>query len=163
MNSKPWSCTGCPAFWSGLSYVPPRGPTNPPLGIALLGQGPGEREAHSGVPFIGPSGRRLSSWLRKSGLDESTLYIDNAVRCWLPARRHPTPSGNRAPTATELRFCFRAHALPNLLAIEKQQLALGRRATFIAVGIPAGTALLGRTAKASMAGSVFDLNWEALL
>lgn len=113
MLPKPTSCQGCPAYQLGSGYVPGTGPQDAVL--ALVGQGPGEVEAHMGTPFSGPSGFRLDTWLASAKIIRSKIWVDNAVRCWLP--------DNREPTAQERTYCTTHHlwkqlaSLPNLKVV----------------------------------------------
>jgi uracil-DNA glycosylase family 4 len=62
--------------------------------VMLVGQAPGPTEAVSGIPFCGPSGRRLFRWLADAGWQEDefrrTQYITAITKCFplliLPAR-----------------------------------------------------------------------------
>lgn len=137
MVEKPATCRGCPAEHDGKSFVRPIGP--PDATLALLGQGPGETEAHNGMPFVGPSGQRLDSWLRRAGIDRSRCWVGNVVQCWLP--------GNRAPTDVEINRCRAAHwqpaldALPNLRVI-------------VPIGVPAQRPYYGAQSGERNVGSV---------
>lgn len=136
MHPKPAGCVGCPAYDCGQSYVPGTGPKEAKL--VMLGQGPGETEAHSGRPFIGPSGERLSQWLAKAGIQRSEVYIDNVVRCWLPKNRPPTPA--------EAQFCWDAHV--------KEAVVSRSPLVVTPIGIPAMRQVLGKSASELDAGSV---------
>lgn len=57
----------------------------------VVGMNPGEKEDASGVPFTGPSGKKLDSLLALVGLDRSKLYVTNAVKCRTPGNNEPTP------------------------------------------------------------------------
>ena len=106
--------------------MPGTGPSN--ARIALVGQGPGEAEAHTGKPFVGPSGSILERWLAACGKPRDAFWIDNAVRCWLP--------GNRAPTRTELTYCTRVHLFRALDTLPDLRVV-------VTLGMPAARALLG--------------------
>lgn len=139
--------------------MPPRGPllTN----LAIIGQGPGEEEAALAKPFVGKSGRMLSYWIAKAGLDESAIHIDNIVRCRLVARdKHNKPtltaSGNmmnRPPSVAEYSYCWASHGLPSLLGVLSK---VGPR-VIVPCGVPAATVVLGRKAKAGFVGQVFGV------
>ncbi|MDR2530210.1 MAG: uracil-DNA glycosylase [Oscillospiraceae bacterium] len=60
--------------------------------LMLIGEAPGEKEDLSGTPFIGRSGRQLDALLEEAGLDRSTVYIANTVKCRPPANRDPSPA-----------------------------------------------------------------------
>lgn len=142
MNPRPPSCAGCPAHESGhaVGFVPP---TAAPCGEArwiVLGQGPGQQEAHFGEPFwpSAPSGRMLRDWLTEAGIDLRTVAFGNVVQCWLPATRMngDLGKGSRPPTADEVRHCWRAHVGPWLHRTP-------HAAHILTVGAPATRFLLG--------------------
>jgi DNA polymerase len=147
VKPKPSSCTGCPAQPWGLSYVRPKGPRS--AALAFIGQGPGKREAYTGIPFVGPSGTMLDGWCRNAGVDPRQCYFDNIVRCWLPNHKNPVPTGNRSPTVAEVQFCWLRHGRPALVAVNPT--------LAFAVGVPSASTLLGRKATAGMAGNVFEV------
>lgn len=59
--------------------------------IMLIGEAPGEREAKSGRPFVGASGRLLDELLASIGLKREDIYITNVVKDRPPENRDPTP------------------------------------------------------------------------
>jgi uracil-DNA glycosylase family 4 len=135
---KPSLCTGCPAYATGRGYVPGKGPLG--ARIALVGQGPGEVEYHAGEPFVGPAGQLLDRELAQANLHRADLWVDNAVRCWLPA--------NRAPRQAEVDHCRRAHWGPALAELRELRVV-------VPVGVPAARAFLGRTAGEGVFGTPF--------
>lgn len=159
-SPKPPSCLDCPAHSSGIGWVPSRGPSH--VSIGLIGQGPGEEEVRRSLPFVGPSGRLLSYWIRLAGLLEEALHIDNIVRCRLVATDLSgtpvlSPSGallNRPPTAAEVAFCWPRHGLPAL----RSALRAAPHPVAVACGVPAMTALLPFRGRASLAGNVFEID-----
>jgi len=58
--------------------------------IMLIGEAPGEREAKSGRPFVGASGRLLDELLSTIGLKREDIYITNVVKDRPPENRDPT-------------------------------------------------------------------------
>lgn len=138
---QPPECEGCPAWDVGRSYVPGAGPAD--ARIALIGQGPGEDEAWAQVPFVGRSGRMLDEWLAKAGIYRHKVWIDNAVRCWLPK--------NRAPHQAELATCYERHwGLPALEQLPNLKVVVG-------VGVPAMQAILSPRASANWAGMAKEI------
>lgn len=77
-------CPGCP--YSAEKAVGTRGNAASP--IVLVGEAPGATEMRVGLPFVGPAGEVLSAALYDAGLDESSLFITNAVAC-LPPKVRP--------------------------------------------------------------------------
>src|SRR4051812_200382 len=75
--------------------------------VMLVGQAPGQVEAHGGKPFAGRAGRTLFRWLEQAGIDEVTarrkIYIAAVTRCY-PG---PSPSGrgDRVPSIEEQDAC----------------------------------------------------------
>jgi uracil-DNA glycosylase family 4 len=59
--------------------------------IAFLGEGPGKDEDESGFPFVGQSGKTLTSLIEKLGYSRLDLYILNVVNCRPPSNRDPLP------------------------------------------------------------------------
>lgn len=59
--------------------------------IMFIGEAPGEREAKSGRPFVGASGRLLDELLSTIGLKRTDVYITNVVKDRPPENRDPTP------------------------------------------------------------------------
>ena len=59
--------------------------------IMLIGEAPGEREAKTGRPFVGASGRLLDELLATIGLKREDIYITNVVKDRPPENRDPTP------------------------------------------------------------------------
>lgn len=58
--------------------------------ILLVGEGPGEQEDLTGVPFVGPAGKLLDDMLSIIDLDRNTnCYIANIVKCRPPHNRDP--------------------------------------------------------------------------
>jgi uracil-DNA glycosylase family 4 len=58
------------------------GPTN--ARIIGIGEAPAYYEQIHGIPFAGPSGYKLNSWLDKAGLDRRYIRIDNVCQYRAP-------------------------------------------------------------------------------
>ena len=65
------------------------GDGNPNAEIMMIGEGPGEQEDLSGIPFVGRAGQLLDDMLSIIDLDRSKYYIANIVKCRPPANRDP--------------------------------------------------------------------------
>lgn len=145
MGFRPKSpaCRGCPAERAGRSFVPWRGSLE--ARVAAIGQGPGEQEARTGVPFhpeAGAAGRKFAFWCHAAGLQQSDMLIWNVVQCWLPK--------NRPPTAAETRFCYQAHLGPVLHQMPNLKL-------IHPIGVPAMKLLMGPHVTEAWAGSLMDV------
>jgi len=59
----------------------------------FIGEGPGEQEDRSGLPFVGRAGELLTQMIEK-GLEipRSSVYICNIVKCRPPDNRTPLPA-----------------------------------------------------------------------
>lgn len=57
--------------------------------ILLVGEGPGQHEDEQGVPFVGRAGQLLDDMLEIIGLDRTSVYIANIVKCRPPDNRDP--------------------------------------------------------------------------
>jgi len=87
--------------------------------ILFVGEGPGEQEDLTGIPFVGPAGRLLDDMLSIIDLDrKENCYICNIVKC--------RPPKNRDPLETEQDACI--DYLRNQVALVKPKIivCLGR-------------------------------------
>lgn len=71
--------------------------------ILLIGEGPGEKEDLSGVPFVGPAGQLLDKMLACIDLSRNDVYIANVVKC--------RPPGNRS-RARRKKLLYRVFKIP---------------------------------------------------
>jgi uracil-DNA glycosylase family 4 len=76
-------------------------------GLMVIGQAPGLRSQQRGIPFGGPGGRILQSWLERAGFPPGYLhqhaYLSSLTRCYPgPA---PRGQGDRRPSPPELALC----------------------------------------------------------
>lgn len=71
---------------------------NPAAKLMIIGEGPGQQEDESGLPFVGRAGQLLDKILSSADIDrKSQTYICNVVKC--------RPPGNRVPTPDEAASC----------------------------------------------------------
>lgn len=89
-------CRACPLWETRHNVV--FGDGNPASPLLFVGEGPGEQEDLSGVPFVGPAGQLLDQMLAIIDLDRSGYYITNIVKC--------RPPHNRDPQNTEQDACI---------------------------------------------------------
>jgi len=122
--------------------------------VMVVGQAPGVREGKTGLPFSGPAGKRLFSWLAKAGFEEefrAAQYITAITKCYPgKGRSH----GDRVPKAEERKLC--APFLARELDIVRPQL-------IIPVGRVAINRFLGKGKLADLIGVVFERDGRLLL
>lgn len=90
------ACTSCKLCERRHNVV--FGDGNPQAEVMFIGEGPGEQEDLSGVPFVGRAGQLLTDMLKVIDLDRSQYYITNIVKC--------RPPGNRDPESAEQDACM---------------------------------------------------------
>ncbi len=83
-------------FRSLNHYQPVIGEGRPTAAVMFIGEAPGEAEAKTGRPFVGPAGRQLDSFLADAGLKREDIYITNVVK--------DRPPDNRDPRVKEVRL-----------------------------------------------------------
>lgn len=68
------------------------GDGNPDADILFVGEGPGEQEDRTGLPFVGRAGELLTQMIEKGmGIPRRDVYICNIVKCRPPGNRNPLP------------------------------------------------------------------------
>ncbi|WCR28297.1 uracil-DNA glycosylase [Paenibacillus thiaminolyticus] len=98
--------------------------------LLLLGEAPGAKEAESGRPFVGNSGRLLNKYLQKADILRENAYVTNVIKV--------RPPGNRKPKTSEV-----TEALPILV----REIELIDPAIIVCLGSIAVQALVDRKAK----------------
>jgi len=84
-------CMQCPLASQGRSQVVfGVGPAT--ASLMIIGEAPGKDEDAQGAPFVGRSGRLLTTLLNEAGIDRGAVYISNIAKCRPPANRPPTPT-----------------------------------------------------------------------
>lgn len=58
----------------------------------IIGEAPGAEEDKRGEPFVGRAGQLLDAMLMAVGLDRTTAYIANMLKCRPPNNRDPQPN-----------------------------------------------------------------------
>lgn len=99
----------------------------------IIGEAPGQEEDRQGEPFVGRAGKLLDQMLLATGLDRSSVYIANVLKC--------RPPNNRDPSQDEAATCRRFLERQIDLIQPKIVLAVGRIAAQILLG---SAAPLGR-------------------
>jgi DNA polymerase len=101
--------------------------------LMFVGEAPGADEDEQGEPFVGTAGQLLTRIIETMGLKRDRVYIANILKC-----RPDTPgqaSGNRKPTADEMKTC-----IPYL----HSQIDLIQPKVLVALGATAIEGLLGK-------------------
>ncbi len=84
-------CVRCPLHEQRTQVVFGTGPV--PCPLMIIGEGPGQQEDDSGLPFVGRAGQLLTKILESVGINRVTdAYITNVVKCRPPQNRTPLPS-----------------------------------------------------------------------
>jgi uracil-DNA glycosylase len=95
-------CTKCDLALSRTNTVFGSGDPYSPL--MLVGEGPGENEDATGLPFVGRAGKLLDDILAAVDLTRQDVYLTNIVKC-----RAAVEEGgrlkNRQPRTSEIRAC----------------------------------------------------------
>lgn len=127
------ACTRCALHTGRTKSVFSDG--NPSAPLMLIGEGPGQHEDETGVPFVGKAGQLLTQILESVEIDRKTdIYICNIVKC--------RPPQNRAPVPEEMATC--SPYLESQIQIIKPRLVLLAGATAMKgiLGIPQGISKL---------------------
>lgn len=88
-------CAACGLARARTRTVP--GDGAPGAEIMFIGEAPGYHEDQQGKPFVGAAGQFLNELLTSIGLDRSSVFIANVVKC--------RPSNNRDPLPDEIAAC----------------------------------------------------------
>ena len=90
-------CVSCSLSKTRTNVVVGKG--NEKAKLVIIGEGPGEQEDESGLPFVGRAGKMLDTALAAVNIDPlEDCYITNIVKC--------RPPNNRKPTASESDACM---------------------------------------------------------
>lgn len=114
LRAEAGGCQDCPLAARRTNVVFGEGDPFSPL--VLVGEGPGEQEDKTGRPFVGRAGQLLDKALAEAGLDRSTVYICNTVKCRAADWSTGKPV-NRPPTEEETNAC-RRWLIPQLGTIQ---------------------------------------------
>lgn len=77
---------------------------DPRATLMFVGEAPGAEEEKLREPFVGPAGQKLTAIIKAMGLDRPQVYISNICK-FRPAMDNQG-SGNRKPTAEEMKACL---------------------------------------------------------
>ena len=131
LRTRVLACTLCPHLVKSRTQVV-FGVGNIDSPLMFVGEAPGADEDLQGEPFVGKAGQLLTKIIETMGLQRSSIYIANILKC-----RPDTPgqtSGNRKPTTEEMNTC-----IPHL----REQIDLIQPKVLVALGATAVEGLLG--------------------
>lgn len=124
--------------------------------IMLIGQAPGHLSVERRMPFSGPGGRVLDTWLQRAGFAPGALrtevYISALTKC--DPGKNPRGGGDRKPSPPELALCR-----PFLL----RELELVRPEVILLVGGMAIEAFLGSSKLSEIIGTNVEHDGVKLL
>ena len=95
-------CTKCDLALNRTNTVFGTGDPRSPL--MLVGEGPGENEDATGLPFVGRAGKLLDDILGAVELTREDVYLTNIVKC-RAAVQEGGRMKNRQPRTGEIRAC----------------------------------------------------------
>lgn len=75
------------------------GDGDPGAKLMFIGEGPGQNEDLTGIPFVGKAGQLLDKMLAAVEIDREKVYIANMVKC--------RPPRNRDPESEEIETCIK--------------------------------------------------------
>ena len=121
-------CTRCPLSEGRTQVVVGDGALDAEL--MFVGEAPGYHEDRQGIPFVGQSGKLLTTLLEGIGLRREDVFIANVLKC--------RPPGNRDPAPAEIREC-EPHLFRQISLIRPRMVCtLGNFATKLLSGRPDG-------------------------
>lgn len=121
-------CTRCALSATRTQVVV--GDGAPDADLMFVGEAPGYHEDRQGIPFVGQSGKLLTTLLEGIGLRRQDVFIANVLKC--------RPPGNRDPAPAEIRDC-EPHLFRQIALIRPRMVCtLGNFATKLLSGRPDG-------------------------
>jgi DNA polymerase len=88
-------CTLCPLHETRTNGVPGEG--SPHAKLFFVGEAPGAKEDETGRPFVGRSGKLLTTMIEEIGLTREDVFISSILKC--------RPPNNRVPKQSEREMC----------------------------------------------------------
>ncbi len=132
LSEQASTCTACGLASSRTTVV--FGDGNPETPLVFVGEGPGQNEDATGLPFVGRSGVLLDECMRENSITRKHVYICNVIRCRACTRDSFTGRlANRQPTPDETKACS-----PWLI----QTLDTIRPLIIVCLGAPAANAII---------------------
>ena len=89
------NCTLCALHKTRTNTVPGEGSSKARL--FFVGEAPGAKEDETGRPFVGRSGKLLTTMIEGIGLSREDVFITSILHC--------RPPNNRTPTRSEREIC----------------------------------------------------------
>ena len=89
------NCRLCSLHQTRINAVPGEGSATAKL--FFIGEAPGAKEDETGRPFVGRSGKLLTSLIEEIGLSREEVFITSVLKS--------RPPNNRAPKQTEIELC----------------------------------------------------------
>ena len=87
LNSECVECVSCNLSKTRKNVVVGKG--NESAHVVIIGEGPGEQEDITGLPFVGRTGKMLDTVLSSVDIDPiEDCYITNIVKCRPPNNRN---------------------------------------------------------------------------
>jgi len=136
MAQEASTCPACDLAQTRTKVVFGDGNADSPL--MLVGEGPGQNEDATGLPFVGRAGTLLDECLREAGMLRRHIYLTNVVKC-RPTMEEAGRIKNRPPRADESGTC-----IP--LWLEKQ-IATVQPLVILCLGAPAASAIIHKNFK----------------
>lgn len=135
--------------------VRPTGPA--PARIMIVGEAPGEQEVREGAPFVGASGRELSTMLQEAGIMRGTCFLTNVIRVQPPGGDIKNFIADRKKDITSQHSLIRdKYCLPIVaegISLLQREIEMVRPNLIIALGNVAMWALTGKWGITTWRGS----------
>lgn len=80
----------CPDLAKSATNIVP-GEGNPDAEVVFIGEAPGKLEDETGKPFVGASGKFLTTLIESAGLKRADVFITSIVKYRPPNNRDPRP------------------------------------------------------------------------
>ncbi len=133
LQQRVLACQKCEKLAAGRKHVV-FGVGNINAELMFVGEAPGADEDLQGEPFVGAAGQLLTKIIQTMGLSRDSVYIANILKC--RPDMPPGTTGNRKPTAEEMRAC---------ISFLQEQIDIIRPKVIVGLGATAMEGLLGGT------------------
>jgi len=145
--------------------VRPTGPA--PAKIMIVGEAPGEREVHEGIPFVGYAGQELSKMLAEAGINRNECFLTNVCRVRPPGNDIGAFVALRKSDITPQHGIIRdKYVMPAVwegIEALTREIEMVRPNVIIAFGNLASWALTGNWGIMSWRGSVLECDLKTSL